>query len=78
MALSSLFALEVIIVEANEIRCHNALEWAGRLGQSRAYAGFYVALAEEIDAPFYTADRRLANSANEAGAEWAHFVLDMN
>ena len=74
VALTSLFELDVQIVEATQLRCENAFQWADKLGQSKAYDGFYVALAEEFEALFYTADRRLANGARQAGAGWVRLV----
>lgn len=73
-ALSSLFALEVQIVEADESQCQNALEWAGRLDQTKACDGFYLALAEKLNAEFFTADRHLVNSARQAGIDWVQLV----
>lgn len=37
------------------------LTWAARLGQSKAYEGFYLALAERLGADLWTADERLFN-----------------
>ena len=74
VVLRNLFELEVQIVEATQLRCEKALQWAHKLGQSKAYDGFYVALAEEFETLFYTADKRLANSARQAGAEWVRYV----
>lgn len=74
VALSDLFALEVDIVPMDEDQCMSAFEWAGRLGQARAYDGFYMALAEQLGMEFWTADTRLANAAQQAGATWVHWV----
>lgn len=49
-----------------------ALEWAARLGVTAAYDAAYLALADELAAPFWTADRRLVNGARAAGADWVH------
>lgn len=51
-----------------------ALRWADRLGQSKAYDAHYLALAEQEGLEFWTADRRLANGAQQAGAEWVHWI----
>ena len=69
-ALADLAALDVTIVPDSMARCRAAYAWAGRLGQVRAYDGFYCALAEESAAPFYTGDRRLANGGRQLGVEW--------
>jgi predicted nucleic acid-binding protein len=51
-----------------------ALRWAERLGQAKAYDAHYLALAEQEGAELWTADRRLANGAQQAGAHWAHWI----
>jgi predicted nucleic acid-binding protein len=54
--------------------CQAAFGWAARLGQSKAYDGFYLALAERLGAEFWTADRKLANGARQAKADWVRWV----
>jgi predicted nucleic acid-binding protein len=62
---------------APDAMLHNAaLRWAERIGQPVAYDAQYLALAERLGAAFWTADRRLAARAREAGAEWVHGLLD--
>jgi predicted nucleic acid-binding protein len=51
-----------------------ALEWATRLGVLATYDAAYLALADELAAPFWTADRRLLNGARALGADWVHDV----
>jgi predicted nucleic acid-binding protein len=51
-----------------------ALRWAQRLGHSKTYDAHYLALAEQERVELWTADRRLANSAQEAGAPWVHWI----
>ena len=75
-ALDSLFALGVEIVPSTAERCHRAFEWAERLHQAKAYDGFYLAIAEERQAEFWTADLRLANRARQVGAAWVHCLRD--
>ena len=48
--------------------------WAGRFNQSKTYDAQYVALAELERADFWTADRRLANGARQAGLEWVRWI----
>jgi predicted nucleic acid-binding protein len=52
----------------------NALQWAENLGQSKAYDAQYLALAEGIGAELWTADRRLARGAQQAGVGWVHWI----
>lgn len=52
----------------------SALYLAERIGQSKAYDAQYLALAARENAPFWTADRRLARSAQAAGLTWVLWV----
>jgi len=51
-----------------------ALRWSERLHQSAAYDAHYLALAEQLGATFWTADRRLANGAKQAGVTWVYWI----
>jgi len=51
-----------------------ALRWAERLGHSKAYDAQYLALAEQEGIELWTADRRLASGAQQAGAHWVHWI----
>jgi predicted nucleic acid-binding protein len=51
-----------------------ALRWAERLGQSVAYDAQYLALAEHQQAELWTADRRLVESARQAGLSWVRWI----
>lgn len=50
------------------------LTWARRIGQMVAYDAVYLALAEQLGADFYTADRRLAQAARQAGISWVFTI----
>jgi predicted nucleic acid-binding protein len=50
-----------------------ALRWADRLGQAVAYDAHYLALAETLGGDFWTADRRLADSAGTE-VPWVHWI----
>jgi predicted nucleic acid-binding protein len=71
-AVEDVFALGVEIVPSEEQICHDALTWAERLGHSKAYDGFYLALATAKGAPLWTADKRLVNGAHQVGISWVH------
>jgi len=51
-----------------------ALYWAERLEQSKGYDAQYLALADRLRAELWTADRRLANGAKQAGAAWVRWI----
>jgi predicted nucleic acid-binding protein len=75
-AISDLFALEVQIVPVDAALCESALEWAARLKQSRAYDSFYLALAQRLGINLWTADKRLANGAQQIGINWVRWIGD--
>jgi predicted nucleic acid-binding protein len=54
--------------------CRAALNWASRLQQRRAYDALYLALAERMQTEFWTADKRLANAAQQLGVTWVHWI----
>ena len=74
VALADLAALDVTVVPDTTARCQVAYDWATQLGQARAYDGFYLALAQDLAAPLYTGDKRLANGARQLGIDWVVWV----
>jgi predicted nucleic acid-binding protein len=75
-AIDDLIALDVDVAPMTHTHCRTAYAWAERLGQSRAYDGFYLALAEGLDGTFCTGDRRLANGAQQLGLSWVQWIGD--
>jgi len=73
-ALSQLMLLNVHSILPSETLNLQALGWAERLGQTRAYDAQYLALAEQAGVELWTADQRLANRAKQAGVVWVHWV----
>ncbi len=49
----------------------SALAWAERLGHSKVYDAHYVALADSLEAEFWTVDQRLINALKSLGVVWA-------
>ncbi len=52
-----------------------ALQWAGRISQSKVYHAQYLALAESLSAEFWTADRRLFHTLQGLGVNWVYSFL---
>lgn len=52
----------------------SALAWAGRLGQDDTSAGQHLALAERIQAEFWTADQGLAEQAAAMRIDWVRWI----
>jgi len=75
-ALQSLWALDIQEIPAMLDRHIRALAWAKLLNQTVAYDAQYTVVAEELQAPLWTADRRLADAARSVGAEWVHWIGD--
>lgn len=69
-AVDDLLALGIEAVDADRELCHEALRWAERLHQSKAYDAFYLALAEREGAELWTHDHRLGRRARQLGADW--------
>jgi predicted nucleic acid-binding protein len=70
IVVEDIFRLGVEIIPSDQPLCQRALIWAERLGQSKAYDSFYLALAERMDARLWTSDWRLFNRAQQLGIGW--------
>ncbi|MFN3741214.1 MAG: type II toxin-antitoxin system VapC family toxin [Anaerolineales bacterium] len=71
---ADLLALEPQRVAPTLSLHREALRWAERLGQGGAYDAQYVAVATQLNAEFWSADRRLISALREQGAGWAHWI----
>jgi predicted nucleic acid-binding protein len=74
LALSALKDLSFDQIDSDAETNLQILRWAERIGQMVVYDATYLALADRLGAEFWTADRRLANAAHQAGADWV-FLL---
>jgi len=74
VAIEDLYRLGVEIVLSDAGICQAALAWAGRLGQSKAYDGFYLAVAERQGAELWTADEKLVNRAKQLNLPWIRWI----
>jgi len=75
-ALEQIWRINIQDVPATLELQQQSLAWAKRLNQSKTYDGAYLAVAELLPAHFWTVDRRLAHSAQQAGASWVHSIFD--
>jgi predicted nucleic acid-binding protein len=73
-AIANILALNVHCILPTAALHERALHWAQRLGHSKTYDAHYLALAEQERAELWTADRRLANGAQQAGAPWVRWI----
>lgn len=75
-AIDDLEYLEVIMFPVDSLLCHKAFDWAEKLGHSKIYDLIYLALAESMNAEFWTADQRLINSARTLKVSWVKWIGD--
>lgn len=76
--LRTIHGLRVEIINEDEELSLRALELAGKLGQSKAYDAFYLALAEKLTAEFWTADERLFNKCQkDLKLRWVHWIGEL-
>ncbi|MCJ7623694.1 MAG: type II toxin-antitoxin system VapC family toxin [Anaerolineaceae bacterium] len=73
-ALRKIFDLNVQSVAPTVTQHEKALQWAAKLGQKQAYDAQYLALAQQMRINFWTADKRLANNAQQVGASWVRLI----
>ena len=74
VAVEDVLRLGVEIILSDVGLCQAALAWASRLGQSKAYDGFYLAVAERMGAELWTADEKLRNRARQLGLSWVRWI----
>lgn len=73
-ALEAILGLGVELYDEDAETCRQAFDWATRLGQYATYDGTYLALAEKLDAPFWTTDQRLVNRVRQLGMTWVYWI----
>ena len=76
-AISAAFQLEVNRIDETSALCQSASRWSIRLKRMAVYDGFYLATAESLKAPLWTAYKRLANNARQLGVKWVHWIGDL-
>jgi len=76
-AILSALKINIKFLDETPELCLSASHWATRLNQMAAYDGFYLAAAESLDAPLWTGDKRLVNTAMQLGLSWVHWMGDL-
>jgi predicted nucleic acid-binding protein len=72
-ALNQAFALGVQIIFPDETQSLLAYQWTLKLNRAAAYDSFYLAIAETLEAEFWTADQRLFRSQEPERLKWLHW-----
>jgi len=49
-----------------------AFNWILRLKRATAYDGYYLALSQVLECDFWTADKHLFNTLQDARMDWVH------
>jgi predicted nucleic acid-binding protein len=72
--LAQALRLDIALIAPDEAQSLPAFEWTLRLGRAAVYDSYYLALAETLQAEFWTADRRLANALQDQRPDWFHLA----
>ena len=73
-AIHQALALGVQIIIPDETQSLMAYQWTLKLKRASAYDNFYLAIAEGLEADFWTADQRLFRSLESQRLEWLHWI----
>lgn len=73
-AVTQILQFDVQDVSATEELHRKALDWAERLKVPVAYDPAYLAVAEHLDAAFWTADNKLYKKVRALGVDWIHDI----
>ena len=73
-AIHQALALGVQIIIPDETQSLMAYQWTLKLKRASAYDNFYLAIAEGLEADFWTADQRLFRSLETQRLEWLHWI----
>ncbi len=73
-ALNLIFKLNIQLIPLTAQLYQTTFEWATRLNQSQAYDAAYLALAEQLGAEFWTADKRLTDRLQQLKVNWVYLI----
>lgn len=74
LAIQQAMALGVHVIPPDETQSLLAYQWTLKLKRAAAYDSFYLAIAEALNASFWTADQRLSRSLQGEDLPWLHWV----
>jgi len=77
LALEKLDGLGVRLFIADTEQNEAAFEWTLKLKRASAYDSYYLALAQALECDFWTADKHLFNSLQEAHIGWLHWIEEL-
>lgn len=69
VAISQILGMHIEFISPTDRLAKAAFEWTQKLKRASAYDSFYLAIADEYNAPLWTADGNLVRSAN---VDWIH------
>jgi predicted nucleic acid-binding protein len=73
-ALRQILSLGVQVILPDETQAQLAFNETLRLQRAAAYDSFYLVTAGALEAEFWTADRRLANTFQDSAPDWLHCI----
>ncbi len=73
-AMAQVLALHIHCLPPTFELHRRAAWWAAQLGYGKTYDAHYLAVAEQVQAQFWTADRRLVNAAQQVGVDWVRWI----
>lgn len=72
--IDDILSCDIQIIKPSRLLHHSALRWAKKIGQAKAYDAQYLALAEQENADFWSADKRLVNGLHQLNVDWVHWI----
>jgi len=76
-AINQLESLNVQLVTPNAELNLAAFDWTIRLNRAAAYDSYYLALAQTLNCPLWTADKRLFNALSDNRPDWLHWIEEL-
>ncbi len=78
LALHQALTLGVQIIPPDEAQSLLAYQWTLKLKRAAAYDSFYLAIAEALEAEFWTADQKLFRSLEAERLRWLHWSGELH